>query len=392
MSPLKRIFVATTVLILALALLASAWAEGRTAYAATDNARVYNKRGDAVAALERNTALEVTAVKGDICRISYRGKTGYMYKSDLAKQSAAEAQDVQTMNRTAYVSKDGASVYNVRGRALGTLDVNTQVTVTAMKDDVCRVTRGGRTGYMNKGDLAVNPVKVTAAEPEPTPMNKTAYVNTDGARVYNGKGKAVGTLPMNTQVTVTAVSGRICRISLNGKTGYMSMADLSPRKVSKQSGDGFGFGQDAAKSMSPARPAHGTAKEMDWWTSGIQEIFSRGSTATVTDVETGLAWREQRQGGTNHADVQPLTAEDTAALKMAYGGTWSWTRRPIFVTIDGVNYAASMNGMPHGGGSITSNNFKGHHCIHFTNSRTHGSNRVCQLHQAAIQLALQASL
>ena len=90
--------------------------------------------------------------------------------------------------------------------------------------------------------------------------------------------------------------------------------------------------------------------------------------------------------------MQPLTAEDTAALKMAYGGTWSWTRRPIFVTIDGVNYAASMNGMPHGGGSITSNNFKGHHCIHFTNSRTHGSNRVCQLHQAAIQLALQASL
>ena len=139
-------------------------------------------------------------------------------------------------------------------------------------------------------------------------------------------------------------------------------------------------------------PARGTAREMDWWTSGIQKIFPRGATATITDVDTGLAWREQRRGGTNHADVQPLTAADTAVLKRVYGGKWSRNRRAIFVTINGVNYAASMNGMPHGGGSISGNNFNGHHCIHFTNSRTHGSNKVCPLHQAAIRKALLASL
>jgi hypothetical protein len=98
-----------------------------------------------------------------------------------------------------------------------------------------------------------------------------------------------------------------------------------------------------------------------------------------------------RKGGTNHADVQPLTAADTAAMKAAVG-SWSWNRRAIFVTINGVNYAASMNCMPHGSGSITNNNFNGHHCIHFTNSRTHGSNKVCPLHQAAIRKALLASL
>ena len=158
------------------------------------------------------------------------------------------------------------------------------------------------------------------------------------------------------------------------------------------------FSEDAPKYVAPepvngstATPATGTAVEMDWWTSGIQSIFARGTTAVVTDVNTGIAWNEHRYGGTNHADVQPATAADTAAMKKAVG-SWSWTRRPIFVTIDGKNYAASMNCMPHGGGSISDNNFSGHHCIHFTNSRTHGTNKVCSLHQNAIKKAAKAVL
>ena len=112
------------------------------------------------------------------------------------------------------------------------------------------------------------------------------------------------------------------------------------------------FASDAPKysasnaGYSNAEPATGTAREMDWWTSGIQSIFARGTVAKVTDVETGISWYEKRTGGTNHADVQPLTAADSNSMKRAYGGKWSWDRRAIFVTIDGVNYAASMNGMP----------------------------------------------
>lgn len=144
--------------------------------------------------------------------------------------------------------------------------------------------------------------------------------------------------------------------------------------------------------FNPTSTIHGTAKEMDWWKSDIQKIFAKGVTATITDVATGLSWKEQRRGGKNHADVQPISASDTAKLKKAYGGTWSWARRPIFVTINGVNYAASMNGMPHGGDSISGNNFDGHHCIHFTNSRTHGTDRVDENHQKAIKKALKATL
>ena len=185
-------------------------------------------------------------------------------------------------------------------------------------------------------------------------------------------------------MTVTATKGSACRVTIGSKTGYVNLSDLSDSKTSEKS--------STASSGSGLRPAKGTAKEMDWWTSDIQKIFARGVTAQITDVETGLTWRERRNGGTNHADCQPLTAADTAAMKKAYGGTWSWNRRAVFVTINGTNYAASINGMPHGSGSIKDNNFNGHHCIHFTNSRTHGTNKVCSLHQAAIKKAASTTL
>jgi len=135
---------------------------------------------------------------------------------------------------------------------------------------------------------------------------------------------------------------------------------------------------------------HGTAKNMDWWTSDIQKIFAVGVIATITDVDTGISWKEKRFAGKNHADIQPLTKADTAKLKKVYGH-WSWKRRAVFVTINGENYAASIHGMPHGGSNL-SNNFPGHHCCHFLNSRTHGSNKVDANHQKMVAKAAKAKL
>jgi LysM repeat protein len=136
-------------------------------------------------------------------------------------------------------------------------------------------------------------------------------------------------------------------------------------------------------------PSRGGARygEMaDWWTVASQ-VFTIGTTATITDLDSGLTYRVVRKGGTNHADCQPLTAADTAKMKQAYGGSWSWTRHAILVNVNGRVFAASQNGMPHGGRSIYDNNFNGHFCIHFLNSRTHGTNRVDPAHQAAVHKA-----
>lgn len=130
-----------------------------------------------------------------------------------------------------------------------------------------------------------------------------------------------------------------------------------------------------------------SVKELVWFKNG-DTVFKKLTTAVVTDVLTGKSFTVIRKSGTNHADVEPLTAEDTKIMKSIYGGTWSWDRRAIWVEIDGQLYAGSMNGMPHGKEIVCDNNFSGHFCIHFTGSRTHGTNRVDERHQAAVQKAL----
>ena len=213
----------------------------------------------------------------------------------------------------------------------------------------------------------------------------TGYIKKDGVKGYdnwNDSAEAIKSFKVNDKVNVSAYNSTWARVSYDGKVMYVKCADISRSKIETIPDNG-----------STTMPATGTANEADWWTSGISSKFSVGTVVTITDVETGIAWKEKRTGGTNHADVQPLTAADTAAMKKAYGGTWSWNRRAVFVTIDGVNYAASINGMPHGSGnSIPDNDFDGHHCVHFTNSRTHGTNTKCSQHQAAIKEALKAVL
>ena len=117
----------------------------------------------------------------------------------------------------------------------------------------------------------------------------------------------------------------------------------------------------------------------------VDLLFPKYSKATVIDFDTGLKFRVQRRGGTYHTDVQPLTAEDTAVMKAIYSGKWSWQRKAVIVQLDnGQRIAASMNGMPHGGGSIQGNNFNGHSCIHFRDSKTHGTRKINLAHQIMV--------
>ncbi len=102
----------------------------------------------------------------------------------------------------------------------------------------------------------------------------------------------------------------------------------------------------------------------------VNEILPNKSKFVIIDVESGLAFKVQRRAGTQHADVQPLTKEDTLMMKKIYHNQWSWKRRAIIVLIDHQMIAASMHGMPHGAGALQ-NDFPGHFCVHFSGSITH---------------------
>lgn len=119
----------------------------------------------------------------------------------------------------------------------------------------------------------------------------------------------------------------------------------------------------------------------------IAKVFTKGQKALVTDVKTGKKFWVKRFGGWWHADVEPLTAKDTAIMKSNYGGSWSWDRRAIWVTIGSVTYAASQNGMPHLASPTSGNDFPGHFCIHFKDSKVHETGKECPRHQAAVSYA-----
>ena len=143
------------------------------------------------------------------------------------------------------------------------------------------------------------------------------------------------------------------------------------------------FGKNAADYTFPT-------ERLSWFVNGNDSLIPKGATFTVKDVSTGKTFTCRRWSGYNHMDTEPLTAADTATMKSIYGGSWSWTRRAILVKYNGHVYAASMNGMPHGTSTLD-NNFDGHFCIHFYNSRTHGTDRVDEDHQNAVARAMNAT-
>ncbi|OHX48351.1 hypothetical protein [Cytobacillus oceanisediminis] len=115
----------------------------------------------------------------------------------------------------------------------------------------------------------------------------------------------------------------------------------------------------------------------------VNGILPKYSKFTVLDVETGKKFKVQRRAGSHHADVQPLDAEETKIMKSIYGGKWSWKRRAIIIINGNQWIAASMHGMPHGGGALK-NNFPGHFCIHFYGSTTHRTNYMDLSHKLMI--------
>lgn len=131
-------------------------------------------------------------------------------------------------------------------------------------------------------------------------------------------------------------------------------------------------------------------EKIDWYTGGIQSIWSVGAVAVITDVYTGISFRAQRLYGDNHADCEPKTTADTAAICQIFGVSnaqeisdreqelQSWRRRPLWVTIGGRTFCASMYGIPHNyaGDRIPDNNYNGQFCVHFTNSKKHTNPEV----------------
>lgn len=189
----------------------------------------------------------------------------------------------------------------------------------------------------------------------------------------------------NTPILTTAVGTRVTvldfgcgewfSVDLNGTLGYMNSEYLSELPPQPQ--------------LPQSTGVPGAVELIEWHEA--RNILTIGTPATIVDVRTGLTWQMSSFSNGSHADVRPLSQQDTDTILQAFGGAWTWTPRPIWVTVNGRTIAASINGMPHGGTGVT-NGMRGHVCIHFKGSLTHNRSIGHERdHQNAVMEAFNAA-
>ena len=260
--------------------------------------------------------------------------TGFTWPAEAARSYAG------TMNRNNVALRSQASN---RFTTLAKIDKGEKVTVYELKGNYYKVKYNGKTGYVLSKYVKVSTSAANALKKAETAAKKAAALK-----------KATPT-PKKTVKKATA----------------------TPKKVTTK------------KATATPKPATKTLN-LKWYNTG-KNLFKRNSTFVIKDVKTGKKWNCKVLYGSAHLDAEPLTKADTNIMKAAYGGRITYKRRAVLVMYKNKVYAGSMYGVPHGEQTITNNGFNGQFCIHFTGSKTHGSNKVDADHQAAIQTALKAS-
>lgn len=195
------------------------------------------------------------------------------------------------------------------------------------------------------------------------------------------------TVPRGTIVWVTDyLDYEWYMVAYEGNAGYMKAEYLEASQEAPATDDAVQGTPEAAY----AETAVGTVELLDW--SEAKKVFTLGTPAQVIDVRTRITYQVSSFSNGKHADVEPISPEDTANMKRTYGGSWSWDTRPVLVIINGRTLAASINGMPHGGGVNDNNNMNGQVCIHFKGSKTHNGNKSHENdHQNAVMEAFNTA-
>ncbi|MBR4039458.1 MAG: peptidoglycan-binding protein [Clostridia bacterium] len=134
-----------------------------------------------------------------------------------------------------------------------------------------------------------------------------------------------------------------------------------------------------------------------WTTMKSKNVI--GNTLTLTDIGKNVSFKVKVQSTGNHADVEPVTANDTKVLCSLYGVATSsqletqnkYQRRVVIATnSEGKQFIGSIYAIPHGLDTVSGNDFDGQFCLHFKDSTVHsggGSISDSQNHQAKISSA-----
>ncbi len=133
-------------------------------------------------------------------------------------------------------------------------------------------------------------------------------------------------------------------------------------------------------------PTQSRTGELLSWQKTKEELI-QGNTYLLMDYNTGTTFSLVFVGGTEHAEMESPSQEDTAVLKKVFGDSFSFFKRPMLIEIQGVYIACSLQGHPHGEDTISNNDMAGHICLFFYESRSHVGLLPDEEHAVNIRLA-----
>lgn len=141
----------------------------------------------------------------------------------------------------------------------------------------------------------------------------------------------------------------------------------------------------------------GRSVKYEYWYATVRNEARKYPYATLYDPESGISWQVHMFSFGKHAEIEPLTKNDTERMNQVCGKE-KWTPKPVWVIFsDGTIRIATTHSVPHGVQHRTDNGFPGHACLHFprTMAQVTSIGPYATKHQNAVDKAwaeLQASL
>ncbi|MDF2910243.1 MAG: hypothetical protein K0Q56_1124 [Sporolactobacillus laevolacticus] len=183
-----------------------------TARITVSKAKVHTGPGNkyrTIGTLYRNSSVTIKGKTGSWYKVSYKGKTRYIYGKYAAKIVRAKFSSYK-----AYVKSYSLKIRNKASnkyKTIRTVYMNTKVTVIGAKGSYSYIYSGGKKGYVQKKWLK-SKIKT-----------EQAYVNADVLSIKKGPGNGyqqVGELHRHDQVKIKGYSSGFYNVTYNGGKGY----------------------------------------------------------------------------------------------------------------------------------------------------------------------------
>ena len=170
-------------------------------------------------------------------------------------------------------------------------------------------------------------------------------------------------------ITVAAVTAfqKLNGLDDDGIAGAKTQTVLYSGNAKRyDSSSGSSSGGSSSGSTGTTVAPNGATIQLLHWFDDVKPTLKNGQNLIAYDPDTGISWTLRIMSRGNHADVEPLTAADTAAMFQAFGNKESWGPKVVYIKLpDGRWSIASTHNVAHGSQTISDNNFDGQNCVHF---------------------------